>query len=202
MKIINIDQNSDQWLELRKGKITGSKLKDIIVKRGNGKKIGFYQLIADRVATEPDDENPMDRGHRLEQEAIKLFEQTNGVSVISNGMWIADWNEDVAISPDGSFNDYKDAVEVKCLSSAKHLQALIEKDIPSEYLEQAVQYFIVNDDLERLHFVFFDPRIGAKPYHEIVIERNATITELVEKYKDYQLKILDEVNTWVEGLAF
>ena len=33
MKVVNIDQNSEQWLELRKGKITGSKLKDIVVEK-------------------------------------------------------------------------------------------------------------------------------------------------------------------------
>ena len=66
-------QDKEEWLNARAGKITGSKLKDLIVKRGTGEKKGFYQLIADRVAIAPDGENPMDRGTRLEEEAIERF---------------------------------------------------------------------------------------------------------------------------------
>ena len=53
MKINKYD-NREEWLKSREGRITGSKLKDIIVKRGTGKKKGYYQLIADKIATNPD----------------------------------------------------------------------------------------------------------------------------------------------------
>lgn len=200
MKTLKINQNSDEWFEARKGKITGSKLKDIIVKRGNGKKIGFYQLIADRVAVEPDDEDQMERGHRLQSEAIEAFEKKHNCKTEQIGMWIADFNDNIAISPDAVVSD-KEAVEVKCLKSANHLKAVIENEIPSEHFEQVVQYFIVNEQLETLYFVLYDPRIVARPYHEIKVVRD-DIAPVVEQVKDYQIQTLKEVDEWVERLAF
>ena len=50
MKRLSLEQNTEEWLEWRKGKITGSRLNDIIVKRGTGRKLGFYEVIAERLA--------------------------------------------------------------------------------------------------------------------------------------------------------
>ena len=74
MKINKFDSN-EEWMLARRGRITGSRLKDIHVKRGTNEKIGYYQIIAERIAQEAGDENPMERGHRLEEEAIEAFYQ-------------------------------------------------------------------------------------------------------------------------------
>lgn len=205
MRVVEIDQNTDDWLELRKGKITGSKLKDIVVKRGTGKKVGFYQLIADKLALSPDNELAMDRGHRLEDEAIEKFEELTGKIVNKKaGMWFSEENEDIAVSPDGAIEndgEYTEAVEVKCLASARHLQAIIEDEIPDEYELQVLQYFIVNQELKRLYFVFYDPRVIAKPLHVVEIARE-DYEQKIEFYKDYQLTTLKEVDELVAELAF
>ena len=39
--IVKKFETKDEWMEARKGKITGSRLKDIVVKRGIDEKIGF-----------------------------------------------------------------------------------------------------------------------------------------------------------------
>ena len=79
--IIKRFENKEDWLEARRGKFTGSRLKDIIVKRGTGEKIGFYETIAERIAETADGENPLERGIRLEDEAIELFKQKTGKEV-------------------------------------------------------------------------------------------------------------------------
>ena len=68
-----------------------------------------------------------------------------------------DDDENIAVSPDG-FIGTTEAVECKCLSSARHIEALLTRAIPSEYEYQVLQYFIVNDKLEMLNFVCYDPR--------------------------------------------
>lgn len=205
MRIIDIDQNSDEWLELRKGKITGSKLKDIVVKRGTSKKIGFYQLIADKLALEPEDEFALDRGHRLEHEAIEQFELLTGKSVNKDvGLCISDVSDDIALSPDGLIEvdgEYKEAVEVKCLGSARHIQAIVENQVPDDFKPQMMQYFIVNELLTTLHFVFYDPRVIAKPVHVITVNRS-DIEEDIEFYRDYQIKTLKQIDDIVTNLAF
>lgn len=204
MQIITIDQNSPEWDEIRKGKITGSKLKQIVVKRGNKKKLGFYELLADRLSIEEELEDPMERGHRIEQEAIDLFSKETGLKVDRVGFCISDNNPNIAVSPDGMIKvgkKYKYGVEVKCLSASRHLQAYFEKEIPTEYEEQAIQYFIVNEDQEKLYFVFYDPRVTAKPIHWLEIERK-DVEDKIVFYKEYQEKTLKEVDELLEQLAF
>lgn len=201
MKKLNIKQNTEEWFEARRGKITGSTLKDIVVKRGTGKKIGFYRLIADRIAIDADGEDVMARGHRLEDEAIALFEEWYKVKTRKVGMWISDDNDNIAISPDAEVVGKPWAVEVKCLNSASHIQAVIEEKLPGDYVEQIMQYFIVNEKLKKVFVVFYDPRITAKPLYVIEVQREDYIDDIA-KLKEYELKTLEEVDYWVEKLSF
>lgn len=202
MRVLNIEQNSEQWEQIRKGKITGSKLNDIVVKRGDGEKMGFYELIAERLSVDSEVENPMERGHRLEDEARQEFVKRTGKEVQTNVMCFSDMNENIAVSPDGLIEDegrYTEAVEIKCLSGANHIKAYLEQKIPKEYEFQALQYFIVNEDLQTLYFCFYDPRITVLPFHYIEVKRNQ---EEVDTYKQYQLEKLKKIEEIIEKLAF
>lgn len=200
MKTLSFDDR-DAWLFARRGKITGSRLKDIVVKRGTGRKIGFYELIAERLGVPADDENPMDRGTRLEEEAIARFKTETGKKVdTSLVIWTRDDNESIAVSPDG-FIGKKEAVEAKCLSSARHIEAWITKELPEEYKMQAIQYFIVNDKLTTLHVVFYDPRILVKDYFVLEVKR-ADIKEQIDEYLAYETTVINEVNEIVNQLTF
>lgn len=191
----------EEWLAARRGKITGSRLKDIVVKRGTGRKIGFYELIAERLGIAPDEENAMERGSRLEAEAMECFAKETGKKVdTSLVIWTRDDNDNIAISPDG-FIGKKEAVEVKCLSSARHIEALITNQVPDEYQMQAIQYFVVNDSLKTLHFAFYDPRILSKPFFTVTVNREDREEEIAE-YLEYQKKTLDEVDAIVNSLTF
>lgn len=146
----------------------------------------------------------MERGHRLEDEAIELFKKETGKEVVKVGLCVRDDNDSIALSPDGLIlnnGKYTEAVEVKCLGSAWHLQAIIEKAIPSSYYYQSLQYFIVNDDLEKLYFIFYDPRISCKPYYCLEMTREE-VQDDIKLYKEYQEKTLSEINGYIEQLAF
>lgn len=193
-------KEEDEWLLARRGKITGTRLKDLIVKRGTGKKIGYYELIAERLAIAPDDENVMERGHRLEEEAIKKFEKETKKKV-DNGLviWERDDNSSIAISPDGYIGE-TEAIEVKCLGSARHLEALLTQAIPKDYEEQILQYFIVNDKLKVLYFVFYDPRILAKDYFKFEVKREE-VQEKVTEYLELEKATLAEIDAIVNDLS-
>jgi putative phage-type endonuclease len=194
----------EEWLEARRGKITGSRLKDVAVKRGTAKKLAFYELIAERLTVNPDDdveENPMDRGTRLEPEALARFTKETKKKVdTSLVIWTRDDNESIAISPDG-FIGKTEAVETKCLSSALHIKAFLTQQIPSDYIEQGLQYFIVNDKLKVLHFAFYDPRIPVKDFFVIPIKRK-DVQEQIDQYLAYQRDTLNEVEEIVNSLTF
>lgn len=191
----------ESWLDFRRGKITGSRLKDIIVKRGSGHKAGFYEVIAERVAVVGSWEDPMERGSRLEPEAIEMFSKVTKKKVdTSLVIWTRDENESIAVSPDG-FIGKTEAVEAKCLSSAQHIKAWLTKEVPDEYEEQKIQYFVVNEKLKKLYFAFYDPRIPAKEFFVIEIDRK-DIQEKVDEYLAYQIRELQEIDEAVKSFSF
>jgi putative phage-type endonuclease len=190
----------EEWLGARRGKITGSRLKDIVVKRGTGKKLGFYELIAERLAIPPDDENPMDRGARLEAEAMARFvKETKKKVNVDLVIWTRDDNDSIAISPDGYIGK-TEAVEIKCLGSARHIEALLTQEIPSDYEYQILQYFVVNDQLKTLYMVFYDPRMPSNDFFYITVKREG-IKEEIKEVLDYQRQTLKEVDEIVLKLS-
>lgn len=249
MKISKTPQNTDAWLEERRGKVLGSIAQDVIPKpplkkdvelalkklgfefiqdedgkpptgevlkrllpleqlvelgRREDRKVGFYQLIADQMGLPPDEEDRMDRGHRLEEEACQRLSEEIGKEVVAVGICSRDDEPRIANSPDGLIKNggkFTEAVEVKCLKSALHIQALIEQKIPDDYWSQAMQYFVVNDDLGTLYFVFYDPRVTAVPYHKIVIQRD-DVQDTVEKLLAYQRDALLHADKIIERLTF
>lgn len=199
MQIQKFD-SEEEWLEARLGKITGTRLKDLVSKRGTGKKIGFYELIAERIAIPASGENAMDRGKRLEDLAIERFIKETGEDVSNDlVMWLREDNPDIAISPDGTIGNRK-AVECKCLSSARHIEAWLTKKIPDEYEHQKLQYFIVNDELESLFWVFYDPRMP-KDFFYFEIKRQDVQAE-IDEYLALERQVLIEIAEIEKELTF
>ena len=199
MKIQRFD-NEEDWLDARLGRITGTRLKDLVSKRGTGYKIGFYEIIAERIAIPANTENVMDRGKRLEDEALERFAKETKKKVNNDlVIWHRDDDENIAVSPDGSVGK-TEAVECKCLSSARHLEAWITKKIPDDYEMQALQYFIVNEKLKTLYFVFYDPRMP-KDFFWLEIHRK-DVKQKVEDYLALERDVLAEINRIEKELTF
>ncbi len=193
-------KDKESWEEARIGKITGTKLKDLISVKGSVKK-GFWKLVAERLSLPADEENAMDRGIRLEEEAIEAFEKETGKKVDNSlVIWVSDENDSIAISPDGIIGK-TEAVEIKCLNSASHIEALLTNELPIEYEFQILQYFIVNPKLKTLYFGFYDPRVLAKPFFYFTINRKDKEKE-IKFYKKEQLEILKKVEEIVLKLTF
>lgn len=203
MKILDVEQGTDEWKDLRKGKISGTMLGDLYSKRG-GRKIGFYEIIADRLGLGRGDEDRMQRGLDLEEEALEILSSKTGLEFERLGICVSDFSDQVINSPDALAKidgKYKTGAEIKCLSPARHLQAVIENKIPAEFESQTIQYFIVNDDLETLYFIFYDPSIPTVPFHEIVVKRE-DIVDKIEMFKNYQIETLIEIDAIIESLTF
>lgn len=200
-----IDKFEDEWSwrEARRGSITGSRLGSVITQRGMGYKTGVYEVIAEKLGLSADDEDPMDRGHRLEPEALARFTEETGIVLNTDRViWRRKEDHDIALSPDGYTEDFIEAAEAKCISSAKHLQAYFEQKVPNDYEFQKLQYFIVNRILERLHFCFYDPRLaGSKDFFIITIKRE-DVQEDVDHYLAEEERILGYIRSKVIELSF
>lgn len=104
--------------------------------------IEFWKFLAETMAEQPDKENPMERGHRLEPENILLTLRQLGSKkedcITDCGIWESDEDPRIACSPDAyqaSANPTW-AIECKSLGSAYHLQAVIPWMIHSQLIRQ------------------------------------------------------------------
>lgn len=193
-------ESEEAWLEARMGKITGTKLKDLVAKRTTEKKIGFYNIIAERIAIPASGENVMDRGKRLEEVALERFAKETKKKVKNDlVMWFRDDDENIAYSPDGVIGK-TECAEVKCLSTAQHIKAWLTHEIPDEYEYQNLQAFIVNDKLKTLYFVMYDPRC---PKDIFWIEvRRKEVQEKVVEYLALEKEVLAEIAKIEDKLTF
>lgn len=199
MKVQRFDDR-DTWLDARRGRITGTRAGNLLSKRDKAPIKGFYELIAERVAIPASDENVMDRGLRLEDEAMTRFETETGKEVDKSlVIWSRDDEDAIAISPDGAIGN-TEAVECKCLASEKHIESYLTQMIPSEYDAQVTQYFVVNDDLQTLHFVFYDPRMP-RDFFWIDVTREQ-VQDSVEKFLEMERSVLAQVAEIEKQLTF
>jgi hypothetical protein len=140
----------------------------------------IYEIIAERLTLGVDleYENPMERGTRLEPEAISAFEFETGKSVERTGFCESDDNSSIAYSPDGIISDKED-VEVKCMGGKNHVKMWLTNEVPDEYYWQLVQAFVVNPKLQKRYFVGYNPDLPAHPLHIIKVKRSDVLGAIV-----------------------
>lgn len=199
--IVTKYEDQFSWLEDRRGRFTGSRLKDVLIKKGTKMKKAFYEVIVERLGITSGDEDSRERGHRLEPEAMRQFEKKTGKKVNTDlVMWKREDNEYIAVSPDGVVSE-TEANEAKCLSSASHFEAYHTEAIPSEYVDQTIQYFIVNDALETLNVCFFDPRFGEMDCAFFIIEVHRKDIEIeIAEYMEQERLMLAKIDAIVNNL--
>jgi hypothetical protein len=144
MKILKLQQGSQEWLNARKGKLTASHAQAI---GNNGKGLETYiiELMAEYFSTGEKEQftnKHTDRGHELEPIARSIYEFENDVKVKEVGF--IEYNEHIGCSPDGLIG--KDGgIEIKCIDDIKYFKYLLngEKEIDSGHLWQVQMNLLI-----------------------------------------------------------
>jgi hypothetical protein len=213
MRVIKVEQGSSEWMSFREGKRTGTSIGKLFAKsRVTGELydtdkplITFYQKVAERLAegTGDDDglESSRERGKDLEEEAINEAEQKLGLTLIRGNVWQDSDDPNHIESPDAYTKDLKTAVEIKCLSSARHIQAICLNEPPKEYYAEYLNYFLVNDKLETLYVFLYDPRFLMEhlKWHAFEIKR-ADVEYDIERMRDIDSQAEQMISAMVENL--
>ena len=182
MKILPHPQGSSEWHAARLGMVTGTRVKDAL---GASSKRLMDTLIAEKltaesreVPTSPD----MQRGIDEEGPARRAYEEQAGHKVERMGLCLHEQHGDwLGLSPDGLVKKggkFVGGVEIKCPTSAKHVEYLRIGRIPAEYRCQVMAYFLVCESLQWVDFVSFDPRVQLRPLHVLRIHRADVKAEL------------------------
>ena len=136
MKIIQIPQNTQEWHDFRRGKITGTKSAGCLSlsrksKDGSTVGMGWWEMLAERLTGNDEadiSDNAMKRGSQLEGDCAEITVRRLGLENpnFEPGIWQSSENERLILSPDCYENvEFPTwAIECKSLGSAKHLQAI------------------------------------------------------------------------------
>jgi len=124
MEFLDIDQNTDEWLDMRMGKLTGSSCSKIMANYGKAfgepaKKaavqVALEQLTGKRSEGGYSNDH-MERGHEQEPVARKLYEDMYFIDVANGGFFDCGKS---GCSPDGLVSD-DGVIEIKSVIATTH----------------------------------------------------------------------------------
>jgi putative phage-type endonuclease len=159
----NLEQRSDEWFAVRCGKVTASRVSDVIAKTKSGwgasRANYMAQLIAERLTGEVADSysnSSMQWGIDHEDEARVSYEFYENAKVQEIG-FVQHHDLESGASPDGLVGD-DGLIEIKCPNTATHIQTLLDQKIPQKY-ETQMLWQMECTGRKWCDFVSYDPRM-------------------------------------------
>ena len=200
----DIKQGTPEWNALRLGKVTGTRLKDLLAT--NNLPL-VDKLIAERVSERTKEgykSEEMDRGNDMEPIAIQAYEDYTGLNVERVGFIESDKFDWFGVSPDGLIlinGKFTKAIEVKCPDTHNHVKYIRQGVVPSEYWSQVLSGFIVNEDLEEMDFISYDNRFHYQPLF-IVTTRRVDIIEEIAQTEKAMVKFWEKFEKYYDQITF
>jgi len=200
-----IIQGSDEWKALRLGKVTASRVADVIAKTKTGYSASranyMAQLIAERLTDTVADaytNAAMQHGTETEPEARSAYEFYQGVTVEQVAFVPHPKIDQAGCSPDGLVGA-DGLVEIKAPNTATHLETLIGQAVPSRYITQ-MQFQMACTGRQWCDFVSYDPRMpeNMRLFVKRVHRDNKLIDELETEVASFLLEMavkLSELNS-------
>lgn len=198
-----MEQRTDEWFAARLGKVTASKVADVIAKTKTGYSASrenyMAQLICERMTGQRQESYTnaaMEWGTETEPLARAAYEAHKGVLVNEVGLIDHPFIPMSAASPDGLV-DIDGMLEIKCPNTATHFDTLLNDKVPAKYVTQ-MQWQMACANRLWCDFVSFDPRApeGLQLFVKRVERDDAMIKELEAEVH----KFLEEMETRIEKL--
>ena len=197
-------QRTDAWMQSRMGKVTASRVADVVAKTKSGDSAsrGNYmaQLVIERLTNKQEESYSneyMDWGTEQEPFARAAYEAAQNVLVDEVGMISHPRIEMSGASPDGLVGD-DGLVEIKCPKTATHIETLLSKTVPGKYNIQ-MQWQMACTDRSWCDFVSFDPRMPEGL--QMFLKRVPRDDALIKTLEDEVVKFLKEVDSKLEQLT-
>lgn len=140
-----IEQGSPEWLALRLGKVTGSKVADMMKRNKDGKfaasrKDYAFDLALERITGEPQGPDLsnvkwVQDGKEREPEARELYSFMTGLETQQIGFATHDTVDMFGASPDSLVGD-DGCLEIKAPKAKTHLEYILGKVAPEDYIPQ------------------------------------------------------------------
>lgn len=195
-----MEQGTDEWFAARCGKVTASKISDVMMKQTTaGYRNYKAQLMCERLTgnvAESFSNAAMQWGTDTEPQARAAYEFYNGVTVDEIGFVDHPSIPNTGASPDGLVGD-DGMIEIKCPNTATHLETLLGGKIPPRYYDQ-MQWQMECAGRVWCDFASFDPRLPeAMQLHVQRVDRDeARIKEIIEGVTS----LLDQIDSEIAAL--
>ena len=198
-----IEQRSPDWFAARLGKVTASRVADVIAKTKTGYSASrenyMAQLVCERLTNTPTESysnTAMQWGTDQEPFARAAYETAKGVMVEEVGFIVHPEIDMSGASPDG-FVGVNGLVEIKCPNTATMIETWLTQKVPQKYFTQ-IQFQLAVTDRVFCDYVVFDPRM---PKHlQLFVTRVERDEDYIAHIEDEIVQFLDEVDQKVKKL--
>ena len=196
MRIIDCVQGSDEWFDVKRGKVSASHFKDILNKKP-GRGLYMRKVAAERITGQTEETYTnavIENGVDTEAEARDCYEYIYHQKVIQVGfVELSEW---IGCSPDGLIGE-DGQVEIKCPLASTHIDYIIKDTMPPVYVPQ-VQGQLWVTGRRWCDFISYNPYFKIRPLWSKRIQRDeeyiknleAAVNDFVAELKE----LIEKVN--------
>jgi hypothetical protein len=189
-----MDQRSDEWFQTRLGKVTASRISDVIAKTKTGVSTSRYnyliQLVSERLTGKKGDSvfinQAMQDGIDREEVARTLYTLKHGEV---NEVGFID-HPTIAMSgasPDGALVNDNGGIEIKSPIETTHTNTLMTQSVPTKYIPQ-MQWQMACAGYDFVDFISYNPNF---PDHlQLFVKR-------LDRDDDYIRQLESEVSAFL-----
>jgi putative phage-type endonuclease len=195
-----MEQRTEEWFAARLGKVTASRVADVLAKIKSGesasRKNYKMELVVQRLTNKVGESftnAAMEWGTEQEPFARMAYEAHTGLFVEEVGFINHPTIEGFGCSPDGIVGE--GLIEIKCPNTANHIETVLENKAPSKYIPQ-MQCQMACTGAKWCDFVSFDPRVPEDLQLLVVrVERDQEYIDSMEvEVKQFLSEVLDLFN--------
>ena len=198
-----MDQGSDAWFEARIGKVTASRVADVLAKTKTGYSASrdnyMAQLVCERLTGEKGESftnAAMQHGTDTEPLARAAYEAHADVLVDEVGFVPHPSIIMAGASPDGLVGD-DGLLEIKCPNTATHIETLLSQTVPSKYNTQ-MQFQLACTGRSWCDFVSFDNRLPQEL--QLFVKRVPRDNMYIKLMEDEIVRFLNELDIKIAQL--
>ena len=196
-----MEQRSEEWFQARLGKVTASRVADVLAKIKSGESASRrnykIQLVSERLTGEKQEsyinqamQDGIDREVFARDRYVQQFGEVEEVGFVNHPTLEA------GASPDGMVGD-DGLLEIKCPMGTTHTETLMTQEVPSKYIPQ-IQFQLRCTGRKWCDFVSYNPMF---PEHLQVFVKRVEADEVYQMELDKEIEaFLLEVQTIIDRL--
>jgi hypothetical protein len=159
MKISRVDQRSQEWFELKRGRIGGTRFSQVL---SNVKNRLIYELLSERIDGLMEEEEEYDSfemqfGRDNEDMVLEMYTTKTGIKTEKVGAIFSDYVDIHMASPDAVNIELGIVQEVKCTLKPSIQRQRMYEGIDPKHIGQVISYFALSNEIKEVHWISYCP---------------------------------------------